>query len=286
MPVIVIAGPMADMIDVTKRYIALIGGIAACMLLMMAAASGLISLQGLPGPTVGLSISPISATIGILIALVLAFGVALIVGRVVNAAVAAFVLGTGIAALSMQCGTHSDAVFAGANEFMIGIETLVWGVVVLVLAMGLMRWTGPLPDQPWNKASDAFDFRKIFSGQALRSSAAGFVMLAAVWLLSTNDLKGQAIFAATVGGLFAGLLGRIAAPRIQPVLLFASPVIIGGLGQLQASMAGGDGIAAFVTGTSPHLGMPMPMDFAAGSLMGVAMGLGWSRSFVEEHGDD
>ena len=111
-------------------------------------------------------------------------------------------------------------------------------------------------------------------------------MLAAVWLLSTNDLKGQAIFAATVGGLFAGLLGRIAAPRIQPVLLFASPVIIGGLGQLQASMAGGDGIAAFVTGTSPHLGMPMPMDFAAGSLMGVAMGLGWSRSFVEEHGDD
>ena len=32
--------------------------------------------------------------------------------------------------------------------------------------------------------------------------------------------------------------------------------------------------------------MPMPMDFVAGSLMGVAMGLGWSRSFVEEHGND
>ena len=280
------AGPMAGMIDVTKRYIALIGGIAACMLLMMGAAGGLVSLQGLPGPTIGLSISPFSAAIGVMVALVLAFGVSLIVGRVVNAAVAAFVLGTGIAVLSMQSGTHADAVFAGANETMIGIETLIWGGVVLLLAMGLMRWTGPLPDQPWNKASDAFDLRKVFSTDALRSSAAGFVMLLAVWLLLTNDLKGQAIFATTVGGLFTGLLGRIFAPRVQPVLLFASPVIIGGLGQLQASMAGGDGIAAIVTGTSPHLGMPMPMDFVAGSLMGVAMGLGWSRSFVEEHGND
>jgi hypothetical protein len=163
---------MADMIDVTKRYIALIGGIAACMLLMMGAAGGLVSLQGLPGPTIGLSISPISAAIGVLIALALAFGVSLIVGRVVNTAVAAFVLGTGIAALSMQSGTHADAVFAGANETMIGIETLIWGVMVLLLAMGLMRWTGPLPDQPWNQASDAFDLRKVFSTDALRSSAA------------------------------------------------------------------------------------------------------------------
>jgi hypothetical protein len=277
---------MAHMIDVTKRYIALIGGIAACMLLMMGAAGGLISLQGLPGPTVGLAITPVSAAIGILIALALAFGVSLIVGRVVNAAVAAFVLGTGIAALSMQCGTHADAVFAGANETMIGIETLIWGGVVLLLAMGLMRWTGPLPDQPWNQAADAFDLRKVFSSDALKSAAAGVVMLAAVWLLLTNDLKGQAIFATTVGGLFAGLLGRIFAPRVQPVLLFASPIIVGGLGQLQASLTGGDGIAAFVTGTSPHLGMPMPMDFAAGALMGVAMGIGWSRSFVEEHASD
>ena len=79
------------MIDATKRYIALFGGMGACMLVMALAVGGLQSVQGVPGPTVGLAASPVSAAIGILLALVVALAIALVVGRVVNAAVGAFV---------------------------------------------------------------------------------------------------------------------------------------------------------------------------------------------------
>ena len=277
---------MNRMIDATKRYIALFGGMGACMLVMALAVGGLQSLQGVPGPTVGLAASPVSAAIGILLSLVVALAIALAVGRVVNAAVGAFVLGTGIAVLSMQCGTHANAVFVDAGPVAMAIETLVWGVLVLLMAMVLMRFTGPLPDQPWNEPKAAFDPGAVFSAAAGRSSWAGFLRLAAGWVVLSNDLKGQAIFAATAGAIFVGLVGRILAPRTQPVLLFAAPVIVGALGQLTVAVTGGDGVAAFVAGTSPRLGMAMPMDYAAGALMGVSMGLGWSRSFVEEHTGD
>ena len=174
------------MIDATKRYIALFGGMGACMVVMALAVGGLQSLQGVPGPTVGLAASPMSAAIGILLSLVVALAIALAVGRVVNAAVGAFVLGTGIAVLSMQCGTHANAVFVDAGPVAMAIETLVWGVLVLLMAMVLMRFTGPLPDQPWNDPKAAFDPRAVFSAEAVRSSTTGFVMLAGVWLLSKS----------------------------------------------------------------------------------------------------
>ena len=37
---------------------------------------------------------------------------------------------------------------------------------------------------------------------------------------------------------------------------------------------------AVVNGTLPVLSLPMPIDYAAGSLMGVSMGLGWARGFL------
>ncbi len=47
----------------------------------------------------------------------------------------------------------------------------------------------------------------------------------------------------------------------------------------------GSGVAdAFVAGTLPAMSLPMPIDYAAGSLMGVAMGIGWAKGFL--HHDD
>ena len=37
---------------------------------------------------------------------------------------------------------------------------------------------------------------------------------------------------------------------------------------------------AFASGTVPALLLPMPVDYAAGSLMGVAAGLGCAKSFL------
>ena len=86
------------------------------------------------------------------------------------------------------------------------------------------------------------------------------------------------------GCMFAGLLGRLLAPRTPPVFLFAAPVIFGGFGQLIASFVvpGDVGLdRLFITGALPRLAYPMPIDYAAGALVGIALGIGWSRSFIK-----
>ncbi len=93
--------------------------------------------------------------------------------------------------------------------------------------------------------------------------------------------------AVVVGGLLVGLVGRLVWPARRPWLLFAAPVLFGALGHLVAMLTvGGPLSEAFVAREIPPLGLPIPLDYAAGSLMGVAMGLGWARSFIYEEGHE
>ncbi len=273
------------MLDATTRYAALILGLVAAALVMSLASGSLVSPRGVPGPTVGMAIEPLRAAAMLAICLAVCVGIAIVVGRVVNAAVAAFVIGGGLAALSMQCGTHLDLLFAGGDQVMVAVETLIWAVVVLLVAAGVMRLTGPLPDQPWNDPATATDPASVFDSDAIRGAAAGALSLVAIWAIAGNDLKGQAIAATTLAGVATGMAGRMLAPRIQPVLLFAAPLVFIAIGQAWIGISGGDSIAAWAGGRASGLGIPMPIDAAAGSLMGVAMGLGWSRGYVEDHAE-
>lgn len=271
------------MIDATIRYAALVLGLFTIGPLMVLASGSLVSIRGVPGPTVLSSITPIQAIVALSLCLALSLGIAIVVGRLVNAAVGAFVLGAGVAALSMQCGTHLDLLFSGGKSFAVVFETLVWAVVVLVLVAVLFRFSGPLPEQPSKPASDAWRPSSVFSKVALRSGLGGAGMLLAIWLLGVNDLKGQMIAACLVGGIVSGMVGRTLAPNEQPILIFAVPVVFGALGQAYALGGGEDTLGGWLTGDQSPLGLAMPMDLAAGSLMGVSIGLAWSRGRVAEH---
>ena len=275
---------MAGMSDAIIRYTALTIGLFATSLVMVLAAGSLVSDRGLPGPTVTASLTPVQGTIAVGLCLLVSLAVAIVVGRVVNAAVGAFVLGAGIAVLSMRCGTHLDQLFSGGPSGLIVLETLIWGLVVLVMIAVLFRFTGPLPEQPGKRAEDAFRPSAVFSGPALKSCIAGIGMLFAIWILGVNDLKGQMIAACLIGGVLAGVGGRLLAPWEQPILIFAAPVIFGAMGQAYALGTNDDPTGAWLSGTQSPLGMPMPMDIAAGSLMGVAIGLAWARGRAVENG--
>ena len=125
-------------------------------------------------------------------------------GKAINAVVGIFVLGTGLAALTMQCGTITDVVFLGAGQVGLAVETAIWGVVVLLCAAVVFRLAGPLPDVPVQDINEAFKPGAVFSLDALKSSLAGLLILPVVWLLLINDLKGQAIAAVTIGGIVGG----------------------------------------------------------------------------------
>lgn len=274
-------------IDSVQRYVALFGGMIVTSLLMSLAAGWMISLRGVSGPAISVVIDPITAVPVLVACLLASLGVAIIVGRIVNPAVATFVLGWGIAVLAMRSGTHLDLLFAGATGPAVAVETFCWGLVVLGLAAVIFRFTGPLPDQPSAPVTDVLDPRVMFGPISLRSAAAGSLALVAIFFIATNDTKGQAIFAATLGGVLAGLAGRMLAPRLQPVLIFATPCLFMALGQLWAFRGDeAQQISAWLVGDGSRFGIPTPMDAAAGTLMGVSAGIGWSRGFVEQHRGD
>ncbi len=269
------------MTDAIIRYTTLTLGVFASALIMVLATGSLVSVRGVAGPTVLESFTPVQGGVALAVCLLIALGIAIVVGRVLNAAVGAFVLGAGIAVLSMQCGTHLDQMFDGTRSVLIAMETLIWAFVVLIMIAVLFRFTGPLPEQPDKSAADAFRPTAVFNRVALRSCLAGVGMLIAIWVLGVNDLKGQMIAACLVGGIIAGVGGRMLAPAEQPILIFAAPVVFGAIGQAYAIGGGTDTIAGWLRGTQSALGLPTPMDIAAGSLMGVAIGLSWARSGVQ-----
>jgi hypothetical protein len=106
-------------------------------------------------------------------------------------------------------------------------------------------------------------------------------MLPIVWLIAQSPMKGQMIGATFFGGMAAGLIGRLISPHVQPILLFASPVAFGALGHVLAMLLLNMPLDdAWVAGELPRLSRPMPLDYVAGSLMGVSVGVGWARSFL------
>jgi hypothetical protein len=65
------------------------------------------------------------------------------------------------------------------------------------------------------------------------------------------------------------------------LLLFVSPIVFGAIGHAIGMMLVKQPLdVAFVEQSLSAMSLPMPVDYAAGSLMGVAVGLGWARSFL------
>ncbi|MCH2162318.1 MAG: hypothetical protein MK085_10650 [Phycisphaerales bacterium] len=264
------------------RYVVVTIGMIATAVIMSLAVGAMQSRSGVPGPTIADAASPATAAVVLLATLLAAFVISAIVGRLVNAVVGLFVLGWGLAVLSMQCGTIANVVFDGGGLLPMALETAIWGVIVLLMTVGIFRISGPLPDLPLDDPADACRLGTIFSPEALRSCIAGLVILPAVWFLLVNDLKGQAIGTITVGGILAGMGARLLSPLAQPILIFAAPVFVGAIGiAFTMGMQSGSLDEMFVLNTLPRIGRPMPLDYAAGSLVGVAIGLGWARGMVE-----
>lgn len=255
---------------------------AACLM----ATPSMLSIRGVLGPTILAAHAPGRAAVMMLAALAAATIVAIVVTRLANAAVGLFVLGGGLCCLAMRLATVRDLAFgAGADHpraalLLIAAETFCWFLALLAASAAVFRFGGPLHDiEPLHPGKPANPF---WSPDALKSATAGLIALPIVWVIAQSPAKGQMLGAVFCGAMMAGLFGRLIAPNVQPVLLFASPALFGALGQaLAAVMIRVPLDAAFVDGKIPNLGLPMPIDYAAGSLLGVSIGLGCAKSFLQ-----
>jgi hypothetical protein len=259
------------------RYAVLALGVALCVLVMVPVVPFLASERGIAGPTALDAIHPVRAALAMAVGAALCTAVACAVGRLINAAVGLFVLGCGLAALAGRCGTVTDAAFDGDRLLPIAVETLCWGFAALGMSVAVFRASGPLVDIPARDPKGPF-LAEVFNADAFRGALSGLVAVAVGWFLLRTDLKGQAIGTAVVAGALAAIAARRLQPGVQPILLMAVPVFAFGLAQaLTAAASSGPIDAAVATGSLPGWSRAMPIDVAAGTLIGVPVGLGWSK---------
>ncbi len=266
-----------------RRAIAVCIAIIACALVFSLAIGPSVSVRGVVGPTIRAAESPVRAMLAVAGCLALSTVVACVVGRLINAVVGLFVLGCGVGLLAMRSGTILDVAFGGIRIIDLAIEGFAWALVVLVLSAIVFRASGPLPDQV-EIEEPAVDGP--LGARGFVSQLAGVVILPVVWLLIASPAKGQALGAVVVGATLAGLAGRLLAPKTPPVLLFAAPLVFASIAYVVAHFMVGQGQtldALYVSRSAPRFAFPMPIDYAAGSLAGVAIGIGWARSFLKPH---
>jgi len=269
---------MAHELEGWRRYGIVFGGGVAAAFICTAAVPFLVASTGSIGPTALQAQSPVTA----LAAMVVVFGVAAVlagfVGKYVNAAVGLFVLGAGLWALRLRSATALALIFAEGSVTLVAVETALWGLMVLGATWVVFRIGGPLTDISPVKPGTTLPWWK---KHGLHGAACGALMVPVVWLVARSPLQGQTLMAAVSGGMAAGLAGRLIAPHVQPLLLFASPCFFGAAATLIAGMVVKGSLAdAYVANDLPLLILPIPIDYAAGSLMGVSMGLGWAKGFL------
>lgn len=267
-----------------QRNLALFGGMIVAGTVCAQAATAMISARGTYAPAVFLAQSPLLAAGAVLGVFIVGVLTACFAGRMVNAVVGLFVLGAGLFVLAGRLtGGRELAFTAGSNGrwLLVGvaIETLMWSALVLAGAAGVFLFAGRLDDvEPDEHGRSPHWLR---SREAMLSAGAGVLMLPAVWVIAQSPLRGQVIGATILGGMLSGLVGRLVSPHVQPLAIFASPIVFGALGHLVgAVMLKRPLDEAMVFSEWSLFSLPMPIDYAAGSLIGVALGLGWAKSFL------
>lgn len=106
----------------------------------------------------------------------------------------------------------------------------------------------------------------------------------AAWLVAVTPLKGQAVAAAIAAGAAAAAAARLADVHV-PVASIAVPVaVLGVLGPIAGLVLAGSGnvVAASYQGALAPISHITPLDWIAGALLGIPMGVGWAGSMLEK----
>jgi len=261
-----------------------IAALLVCTAVAGVAAPLLVSSRGAPSPLVigtesGV-IGIIAATFAVLVCAVIG-GVA---GRFLNTTAGIFIAGFGMGVLAWRMGVVTELGLLGRQGMVIP-EAIVLAILALGAALVVFAIAGPVKDvEPDAGGTHPHPFTSI---AAVRSCLGALAVVPVVLFLAASPVKGQVLAAAIVAGIVSGLVGRLASPHVQPILLIPATV----LGGLIAYLAGQfliDGTFADAAALRrlPTLVRPMPIDYLAGSFLGVSIGLSWATSFLEHEDDD
>lgn len=238
------------------------------------------SLRGVDGGTHASLLIGQSPVAG-LVAGVLAFALAALSGAIGSKA-AGLNVGLGCAGLTLSwaawlSGRLDEIVLVSRVSPMPGL--ILEGLVVTLLLMGVVvvvRRAAERHTDPETEGGTSAIAVSLGVGLAMSAVAA--------WLLAVEPLKGQTIGAAFVAGLVGAATARLVFLRLPGWAAASLPAILAILGPLATHAIAGDVVADVFDRSLFRLGWLMPLDWAAGALVGIPLGLAWTDNVVQQTG--
>ena len=250
------------------------------------AVSAQLGVDGSGDATMLLGASPMVGVLGHGGAFLLAAGLGLVVTRVLGGRYGLFCAGVVLAWGAARSG-RVEAVLA-ADPVSGVLTTLAFEGLILAAATAALAWLVCRDTQHENPAKQ----EKAISGETVLAIAAGLVAGGiGAWLAAQDDLKGQTIASAGVGGALGAVAARVFAHRSAGWAVVLGVCLAGVAGPLLASRVGlemvlGGLFRGDITRSLASLVRIAPLDWAAGALMGVPIGMTWAGSLVEKHVPD
>jgi hypothetical protein len=192
-------------------------------------------------------------------------------------------------------GTHASSFFP-----LLAVEGLVLCILAALLAMHLAVPTMRLPLEIEKIESESSEAKLTLLAQLIRVRktsgiatlvqciiVSAIVAAAVTALCSTSMLRGQTIFAAFVGAVLAGVAAQVTAAAGSARISPAVPALGVALAALVApfiamSMHGSSLVPDTLAGNLAWIGRPLPIDWAAGGLLGVHVGMGWAGATLAQ----
>lgn len=106
------------------------------------------------------------------------------------------------------------------------------------------------------------------------------------WIVAFDAQKGQTIGAAVLAGVGAAVVARLVSQTASPAVFIAGVALLGVAGPAAATLVHGSGLGptrAAINGSLLALARPLPLDWVAGAMLGVPMGLSWAGSLIQKH---
>lgn len=281
---------------------AVVGPVASWLL------STLRAVDGDPHTTPLTAATPAEGIVKLLLVILIAMGIAVLVGRFASRG-AGIVAGSCIFLWAALATGNVRQVLGDADAHSALLPLALESLILLgglALISVVVECLSPLVPEERGQASGPVIPPAGFAGLKamfeprvfLASLAAAFIAAGIVgWLASITPYKGQSIFAAFLGGLAAGWASSSAAgaahhrdrpPSLIPAILALQLVAAATFLYLKASTGASliDMTRAIGSNASSQLfslGRIMPLDWAAGGLLGVPVGASWAASMVEHH---
>lgn len=165
--------------------------------------------------------------------------------------------------------------------WMLAVEGAVIAALTIVLATACRRGshksdaahTGPRHgDDPPLSAQGALGFAVAL--------AAGFGV---AWLVAREPLPGQTLAAGFFGGIGAATAARVAAVRCPPIIIVAAMGALAVIAPVYVGVTHGtDALRAIYQQKLAGVGLLMPLDWAAGAMLGTPVGIAWAASLTEK----